>query len=73
LQGFQQPVVVICGHVHQEQSWQQRGVSVYSTPATALQFAPGQDNFQIDEGAAPGLRWLELRPQGTWKTRVERF
>lgn len=73
LEGFQPPVVVICGHVHQQQSWQQQGVAVYSTPATALQFSPGQDDFQIDEQAAPGLRWIQLKPQGLWKTWVERF
>ncbi|MDR9467523.1 metallophosphoesterase [Marinospirillum sp.] len=73
LQSYPHPVVVICGHVHQEQSWQQQGVNVYSTPATALQFAPGQDVFQLDEQASPGLRWIDLAPQGHWKTGVHRF
>jgi len=73
LQGFQQPLVIICGHVHQEQSWQQQGATVYSTPATALQFAPDCDDFQLDEQAAPGLRWIDLLPEGQWKSEVVRF
>lgn len=72
-QGFQQPLVVICGHVHQESYFQHQGASVYSTPATALQFAPQCDDFQLDTLALPGMRWLELQSDGCWKTQVVRF
>ena len=73
LQGFQQSLVMICGHVHQEQDWQHQGATVYSTPATALQFTAKSDVFQLDEEAAPGLRWMDLYPSGQWKTGVVRF
>ncbi|MEN9263964.1 MAG: phosphodiesterase [Gloeomargarita sp. GMQP_bins_44] len=63
--------VVICGHVHQEQTWQRRGVTYYSTPSTCLQFAPGAATFTVDS-ALPGFRWLELWPDGQCRSGVVR-
>ncbi|WP_114417490.1 metallophosphoesterase [Marinospirillum perlucidum] len=73
LQLARSPVVVVCGHVHQTQTWQHQGVKVYSTPSTALQFAPGKDEFMLDYQAAAGLRCLDLYADGQCRTWVENF
>ncbi|SFC00278.1 Icc protein [Marinospirillum celere] len=67
------PPVIICGHVHQEQSWEHRGAQVFSTPATAVQFAPQKDEFQLDLQTPAGLRWLDLQANGDWNTEVVHF
>lgn len=70
LQAAQQPVVVICGHVHQQQHWQQQQVAVFSTPATAIQFAPHKETFELDLESPPALRWLDLSSKGHYATDV---
>ncbi|APB34363.1 metallophosphoesterase [Gloeomargarita lithophora Alchichica-D10] len=64
--------LVLCGHVHQERQWQRRGVTYYSSPSTCIQFAPQAQNFTLDT-AFPGFRWLELDPQGTFRSGVSRI
>ncbi len=63
--------VVVCGHVHQECTWQRRGVTYYSSPSTCIQFAPHAATFTLDT-AYPGFRWLELFPQGHFRSGVIR-
>jgi 3',5'-cyclic-AMP phosphodiesterase len=61
--------VVVCGHVHQASEQTRRGVQFLSTPSTCAQFLPGSAFFALDE-RPPGLRWLELHPDGRVATEV---
>lgn len=63
--------MVIWGHVHQEFSGERDGIALHATPSTCIQFAPHNRGFRLDE-KAPGLRWLELAPDGGVSTRVAR-
>lgn len=61
------------GHVHQEVAVTAGAVRVYATPSTCFQFAPRSQRFQLDDGAAPGCRWLTLGENGEIHTRVSRL
>lgn len=63
--------LVISGHVHQASDEIHEGRRFLTTPSTCIQFAPGSDDFKIDE-VAPGYRWLVLHPDGHLETGVER-
>ncbi|MEN9216958.1 MAG: 3',5'-cyclic-AMP phosphodiesterase [Gloeomargarita sp. HHBFW_bins_162] len=71
LDAHPQVKVVLCGHVHQERQWERRGVTYCSTPSTCVQFAPQAQEFRLDT-AFPGFRWLELFPEGTFRSGVVR-
>jgi Icc protein len=60
---------VVCGHVHQAADREHRGVRFLSTPSTCAQFLPRTDFFALDD-RPPGMRWLELKPDGTLDTDV---
>lgn len=62
---------VAWGHVHQEFAAERNGLLLFSAPSTCIQFAQGSDCFRLDE-CAPGMRWIELHPDGRIDTRVER-
>ncbi|MCG3171562.1 MAG: 3',5'-cyclic adenosine monophosphate phosphodiesterase CpdA [Pseudomonadales bacterium] len=62
---------LLWGHVHQEFSEERDGLLLLGSPSTCIQFAPGSDRFLLDD-RAPGMRWLELHPDGRIDTRVER-
>ena len=62
---------VLWGHVHQEVNRQRKGVRMLAAPSTCVQFHPDNDEFTLDP-RNPGYRWLELRPDGTLRTAVER-
>jgi len=63
---------VIWGHVHQTFEQQRNNVRLLSTPSTCIQFLPNSEKFAVDM-IPPGYRWLELYPDGTFKTSVERL
>lgn len=63
---------VIWGHVHQTFEQQRNGVRLLSTPSTCIQFLPDSEKFAVDM-IPPGYRWLELYPDGTFKTGVTRL
>lgn len=63
---------VIWGHVHQTFERQRNGVRLLSTPSTCIQFLPNSEKFAVDI-IPPGYRWLELYPDGTFKTGVARL
>jgi Icc protein len=63
---------VIWGHVHQTFEQQRNGVRLLSTPSTCVQFLPNSEAFAVDM-IPPGYRWLELYPDGTFKTGVTRL
>lgn len=62
--------VVLWGHVHQASDRQRGAIRFLSTPSTCSQFLPGSEFFAIDS-RPPGLRWLELFPNGEISTRVD--
>ena len=60
---------VVCGHVHQAFDQERNGLRFMSTPSTCAQFLPRSDFFALDD-RPPGLRWLELHPDGHIETEV---
>jgi Icc protein len=63
--------LVIFGHIHQNFQQQRQDVEYLGTPSTCVQFEPQSSNFSLDN-MQPGFRLLDLYPDGTWKTQVER-
>lgn len=71
LKQFPQVRAVLWGHVHQEYHDRAGEVQLIATPSSCIQFAPMSASFQLDD-KAPGMRWLDLYPDGRLETRVER-
>lgn len=64
---------VLCGHVHQQWRLERKGVDLYTTPASSVQFKPGCDDFTLEDRngfTEPAFRVLELSDQGKIETRV---
>ena len=62
---------LIFGHVHQSFASCRRGLPIWGTPSTCLQFTPGATRSSYDP-IPPGYRWLELHPDGKLLTGVRR-
>jgi Icc protein len=62
---------ILWGHVHQQLDADHGAVKLMSTPSTCIQFAPGSDDFKIDD-LPPGYRWLDLHSDGRIETAVAR-
>jgi 3',5'-cyclic-AMP phosphodiesterase len=60
---------VVCGHVHQAADRKHNAVRFLSTPSTCAQFLPRNEFFALDE-RPPGMRWLELKADGSIETEV---
>lgn len=67
-----QAATLLCGHIHQELDLQWNGRRVLSTPSTCVQFKPHSTRFALDF-QAPGWRELELFPDGSIQTTVQRL
>jgi Icc protein len=63
--------LVLWGHVHQEFAGERDGIALRATPSSCVQFAPASAGFRVDE-QSPGLRWLDLAPDGSFGTQVAR-
>ncbi len=63
--------VVMGGHVHQESDRTVDGVRYLTAPSTCVQFAPNSFDFKADD-IGPGYRWIDLHPDGSITTAVER-
>ncbi len=63
---------ILYGHIHQEFEDRRNGVKIMATPSTCIQFHPDNDEFTIDN-QNPGYRWLDLDPDGTINSGVERI
>jgi Icc protein len=63
--------LVIFGHIHQELERSHRGVHYLGCPSTCIQFLPQSDKFALDETEL-GFRLINLYPDGTFQTQVER-
>lgn len=57
--------LAIFGHVHQPYDADHNGVRIIATPSTCRQFAPGSDEFAVDD-SAPAYRRINLRTDGTF-------
>lgn len=64
---------VLSGHTHQASEQVYQGVINYTTPSTGYQFAPKQTDFDYDESATAGYRWLLLHPDGSLASQVRRL
>lgn len=62
---------VLWGHVHQEIDYVRKGVRMLATPSTCIQFARHSEDFKVDD-SPPGLRHLQLLPDGSIHTQVHR-
>lgn len=62
---------VINGHVHQEWSGEHRGIKLFSTPSTCMQFKPDSHDYAEDV-PIPGYRWIKLYDDGSFETAVVR-
>jgi len=60
------------GHIHQEFSTERRGIALWGTPSTCVQFLPGAGEYRVDT-LAPGFRTFELQPGGALTSRVIRI
>ena len=63
---------ILWGHIHQLFEAKRKGVRMMGTPSTCIQFMKNQDSFGICP-SPPGFRWLELMPNGTINSTVERL
>lgn len=63
---------IIWGHIHQAFDAERHGVKLLGCPSTCIQFTPKQDQFNLDQ-LPPGLRWLELWPDGKIETGIQRL
>ena len=71
LDAYPQVRAVLWGHIHQEFDQLRNGVRLLASPSTCVQFAPGSEEFQVDQ-EAPGYRWLRLHADGQLETGVSR-
>lgn len=63
---------VIFGHIHQAMDCVHRGLRFIGTPSTCFQFEPNRADLGLDS-IGPGYRWIELHPDGSITTRLERL
>jgi Icc protein len=63
---------VLWGHIHQAFDGCRADVRLMGSPSTAVQFLPCSQDLALDS-AAPGLRWLELNPDGHLETGIARL
>ena len=68
---YPQVRALLWGHIHQEFDQLRNGVRLLASPSTCVQFAPGSEEFQVDQ-EAPGYRWLRLQADGRLDTGVSR-
>jgi Icc protein len=61
---------VVWGHVHQASDRSRGPVRLLSTPSTCAQFLPNSEFFALDE-RPPGLRWIQLFPNGEIQSRID--
>ncbi|MEA3640389.1 MAG: 3',5'-cyclic-AMP phosphodiesterase [Lamprobacter sp.] len=69
---YSQLRLILWGHVHQAFDRQLQGTRLLAAPSTCTQFKPGSDDFARDS-LAPGYRWLQLEPDGSLQTGIERL
>lgn len=68
---FPQAKAVLWGHIHQAFDQLHEGLRLLASPSTCIQFAPGSEDFRLDD-LAPGYRWLRLYDDGRLETGISR-
>lgn len=63
--------LVLFGHVHQQVEAQWGKTQLYGCPSTCFQFAPGSEEFRVDE-ADPGFRRVVLGDDGSVEVSLQR-
>lgn len=63
--------LVLFGHVHQQVEAHWGDTKLYGCPSTCFQFAPGSEEFRIDD-ADPGFRRVRLTDEGTFEVSLQR-
>jgi len=61
--------LAIFGHVHQTYDADHDGIRIIATPSTCSQFAPGSDEFAIDD-KPPAYRRIELHADGSFDNEL---
>ncbi len=61
---------VTWGHVHQASEEMRRGVRLFGTPSTCVQFSPHSPEFAVSPGTV-GYRWFDLHADGRIDSAVE--
>ena len=69
LDRYQHVKGLVWGNIHQEYTAQRKGVALYGTPSTCVQFTPHADRYRRDD-LAPACRWLQLGPGNEINTWV---
>lgn len=67
---------VTFGHLHQEHHIKQRGLELFGTPATTLQFKKAQKQFCLEDDeklSSPGYRVFSLSDDGSISSHVTRL
>ncbi len=72
LKHYPQVRAVLFGHIHQEHEGRKNGIYYASPPSTCIQFKPKTKDFQLDS-LPQGYRWVELYPNGQFKTGIHRL
>jgi len=72
IDAFPQVKGVCWGHVHQAFESERKGVKLWATPSSCVQFKPGIDEFTVDR-LMPGYRWFDLYPDGQISSGVSRI
>ncbi len=60
---------VVWGHIHQEFESHRNGIAMLGGPSSAINGVPGAEKFTPDT-LGPACRWLELRGDGSLKSRI---
>lgn len=61
--------LAVFGHVHQDYEQTHRGVRIIATPSTCRQFAPGSEDFAVDD-RPPAWRKIELYGDGNFDAEL---
>lgn len=63
---------IVHGHIHQQVDAQWKGIPIFATPSTCIQFKPNCDQFTLDN-LPQGWREMYLQENGEIKTLVKRL
>jgi Icc protein len=69
LDQYERVRAVLWGHIHQEYTSIRKGVALYGTPSTCVQFTPRSTEYRKND-IPPACRWLILEPAGGISTQV---
>lgn len=62
---------IVWGHVHQAFEGERKGVKLFSTPSTCIQFKSNSEHFSLE--GYPAYRWFDLSDEGEIYSEVVRI